>query len=147
MRGEGGRPDGGSGFPGRAGSDVVTDKIDTWESGGSGWSLQSPKCRLSLWKWLQECGLSFGGGERVYSEPVSQSAAPHPQLGKQSWERWGLSGSLEGLVQNRTKDRKTRAAWAAWPSKVQVGSSLPALAPEKCGPTPERLKRAQQPGS
>lgn len=81
---------------------------------------------------------------------MSQSfSTPYPQLGKQSLERWGLSVSSEGLEQNKTKDRKTRAASVAWPSKVQVESSLSALAPENLvvscvHPPHPPLKRAQQ---
>lgn len=55
---------------------MVTDETATWESGGSGWSLlwgTQPHVWLALQKWLQECGLPFGGGgsgEGLW--PVSQ---------------------------------------------------------------------------
>lgn len=62
------------------------------------------------------------------------SEYPRLQLGKQSWV--GVDRFPRGAEQNKTKDRKARAALVAWPSKVQVKSSLSAVAPEKFGPAP-----------
>ena len=114
---------------------MVIDETATWESGGSGWSLlwgTEPRMWLALQKWLQECGLPFGGGgsgEVLW--PVSQSFAPPPTPAGQTELGGGLSGCPEGLRQKKIKDRQTWVVSVAWPSEVQDESSLSALVPQK----------------
>lgn len=111
---------------------MVTDETATWESGGSGWSLlwgTQPHVWLALQKWLQECGLPFGGGGS--GEGLWPASRSRPAPAGQTELGGGLSGCPEGLGQKKIKDRQTWVVSVAWPSEVQDESSLSALAPQK----------------
>lgn len=73
---------------------------------------------------------------RVYSDSVSQYPSDFSWANR-AGDGEGLSGSPEGLGQNKTKDRQLWAAMVAKPSKVQAESSLSALLLEKLYPAPK----------
>lgn len=87
------------------------------ERRGSGWSLQ--------WDRAQGAGYLFRSGFRNVASNLGEGrgfrvseSVPRLQLGKQSWV--GVDRFPRGAGQNKTKDRKTRAALVHWTQRSRL---------------------------